>query len=95
MERIELLYEQALKTYRSDYELAQRYVTLARRIAMRARVRQPRYLKRVVCKHCKSLIVPGYNCRVRIRQRREPHVTIYCMVCKRFTRIPLRRRKVR
>jgi RNase P subunit RPR2 len=35
------------------------------------------------------------NCRVRIQQRREPHVVITCFNCGGYTRIPLRKREER
>ena len=43
-ERIEILFEQASKA--KNQALANRYVTLARKIQMKARIRMPRNLKR-------------------------------------------------
>ena len=93
LERIRILFRLARETIRSDKALAQRYVQIARRLAMAARVRLPREYRRMVCRHCKSFIVPGINCRVRIQQRREPHVVITCLECGSHTRIPLRKKK--
>jgi len=61
--------------------LAQRYVDIARKVAMAARIRLPKEYRRMVCRHCKSFILPGVNCRVRIKQRREPHVVVTCLNC--------------
>jgi len=92
-QRIQTLFRLANETFHEDPSLAQRYVDLARRIAMAARVRLPKEYRRQVCRHCKSFILPGVNCRVRTRQEREPHVVITCLNCGKKTRIPLRKRK--
>jgi ribonuclease P protein subunit RPR2 len=46
----------------------------------------------MICRHCKSFIYPGVNSRVRVQQRREPHMVITCLVCGKITRIPLKSR---
>jgi len=94
LERIHKLFKLARETIHKDKALAQRYVNIARRLAMAAKVRLPREYRRQVCRHCKSFILPGVNCRVRIQQRREPHVVITCLECGKHVRIPLRKRKV-
>ena len=94
LERIHILFKLARETIHKDKALAQRYVNIARRLAMAAKVRLPREYRRQVCRHCKSFILPGVNCRVRIQQRREPHVVITCLECGKHMRIPLRKRKV-
>lgn len=90
MQRIHTLFRLAKETYREDSTLAQRYVDIARKIAMAAKVRLPKEYRRQICRHCKSFILPGVNCRVRIKQRREPHVVITCLECGRHMRIPLK-----
>jgi len=92
-QRIHKLFHLAKETFKEDPLLAQRYVDMARRIAMAARIHLPTEYRRQICKHCKSFILPGVNCRVRIKQRREPHVVITCLNCGKQTRIPLKRRK--
>jgi len=94
LERIHKLFKLARETIHKDKALAQRYVNIARRLAMAAKVRLPREYRRQVCRHCKSFILPGVNCRVRIQQRREPHIVITCLECGKHMRIPLRKRKV-
>jgi len=88
--RIHTLFRLARSTIHEDSILAQRYVDTARRIAMAAKVRLPTEYRRQVCRHCKSFILPGVNCRVRIKQRREPHVVITCINCGKQMRIPLK-----
>jgi ribonuclease P protein subunit RPR2 len=92
VERIRILFRLAEEVFRDNPERAQRYIDLARRIAMRVRIHLPKDLRRRICRRCKGFLVPGVNCRVRIRQRREPHVTITCLRCGATMRIPLRRR---
>ena len=92
-QRIQILFRLANETCDEDQSLAQRYIYLARKIAMAARVRLPTEYRREVCRHCKSFMSPGINCRVRIRQEREPHVVITCLNCGKKMRIPLRKRK--
>ncbi|MEM0057464.1 MAG: ribonuclease P [Candidatus Bathyarchaeia archaeon] len=92
-QRIQTLFRLAIETHKEDPTLAQRYVDIARRVAMAAKVRLPTEYRRLVCRHCKSFILPGVTCRVRIKQRREPHVVITCLKCGGYMRIPLRRKR--
>jgi len=90
MQRIRTLFHLAKETIHEDPALAQRYVNIARKVAMAAKVRLPREYRRQVCRYCKSFILPGVNCRVRTKQRREPHLVITCLKCGKQTRIPLK-----
>ena len=90
LQRIQTLFRLAKEKIQEEPELAQRYVTIARRIAMRTKLRLPTEYRRMVCRHCKSFIYPSVNCRVRVQQRREPHMVITCQVCGKITRIPLK-----
>jgi len=92
-QRIQTLFRLANEAFDEDPLLAQRYVDLARRIAMGARVRLPKEYRRQVCRHCKSFILPGVSSRVRIRQKREPHVVITCLSCGKRMRILLRKKE--
>ncbi|HKZ94205.1 MAG TPA: ribonuclease P [Candidatus Bathyarchaeia archaeon] len=93
LQRIRTLFELAKENIRKEPELAQRYAQIARRIAMRTRVRLPVEYRRLVCRHCKSFIYPGVNSRVRVHPRREPHVAVTCLVCGKTTRVPSRSRE--
>jgi len=90
LQRIHTLFGLAKKNIRDEPALAQRYAEIARKIAMKTRLRLPIEYRRLVCKHCKSFIYPSVNCRVRIQQKREPHMVITCLVCGKHTRIPLK-----
>ena len=92
-QRIQILFEQAKKVGRSNPKLAMQYVLSARKIAMAAKVRMPIEFRRETCKECNSLFVQGVNCRVRIKQKREPHVVVTCLNCGNQTRIPLKEKQ--
>ena len=82
-ERIEELFKQARLMFKEDSKLSDRYVKLARRIAMKHKVRISYEFKRRICKNCHRYLVPGVNCRVRTTRG---HVTYYCLNCKHFMR---------
>ena len=86
-ERIKILFEEADKIFENSPKLANRYVELARKIAMKVNLRLPKQLKRKFCKHCYSYLKPGVNSRIRIHKNK---VIIYCKNCKKYTRIPLK-----
>ena len=92
-QRINILFEQANQVYKANPELSSRYLVMARKIAMAAKIRLPIDFRRRTCKNCNSLLMHGENCRVRVRQKREPHVVITCLKCGWQTRIPLRQKK--
>ena len=84
-ERIQVLFEQAKEMFKEDPMLSDRYVYLARKIAMKYKVKIPSRLKRKFCKHCYKFLVPSVNCRVRAQRGK---VVYYCLSCKKFTRFP-------
>lgn len=92
MERIRILFRLAKEAIHEDARLAQRYVEIAKRVAMRTRLHLPAEYRRLICRHCKSFIYPGVNCRVRIQQRREPHLVVTCLNCGKHMRMPLRKK---
>ncbi|MEA3515082.1 MAG: ribonuclease P protein component 4 [Nanoarchaeota archaeon] len=82
-ERITKLFARAEEVYKEHHELANRYVSLARKIQMKYRVRIPAELRKKFCKHCLHFLVPSKNCRVRLQKN---HIVYYCLDCKKFTR---------
>ncbi len=88
-ERIKTLFKEAEKAFSKNPALSHRYVQLARKIAMKVKSRIPKELKRKFCKHCHKFLMPGTNCRIRTR---EGKLIIYCLECKKYTRIPLKRK---
>jgi len=90
-ERIRILFNLAEKCHVSHPDHAQRYATLARKIASRNRIHIPRDLKHRICPACKGYLGAATS-HIRIRQTREPHIAVTCHHCGHITRIPLRRR---
>ena len=79
------LFALADSAYSQHPALAHDYVRKARRLAMRYRIRLGK-AKRRFCSHCYHYLMPGKNSRIRIQGGK---VVIYCLDCRRFTRIPL------
>ncbi|XHH08744.1 MAG: ribonuclease P protein component 4 [Candidatus Bathyarchaeia archaeon] len=94
-QRIDVLFGQAEAVRKSNPKLAAEYVKAAQKVAMSARFPLPSEYKRRVCKHCGALLVAGFNCRVRIQQKREPHLVVTCLNCGYNSRILLRKKKER
>ena len=87
-DRIKKLFELAkLRALSGDFYFANRYVFLARKVAMRYRLPLPKEFKRTFCKHCYFYLIPNSNCRIRIHRGK---IIIFCNNCKKFTRIPLK-----
>lgn len=80
-ERVEILFslaqEEAMK---GNKEWADRYVKLARRIAMRCNISISRKHKRKFCKYCYSYLFPD-RARVRTNPKKK-RVEIKCLNCK-------------
>jgi len=91
-QRIQILFEQAKKIGRGNPKLAAQYILSARRIAMAARIRLPLEFRRLTCKECNALFVHCINCRVRVKQKREPHIVVTCLNCGNQTRIMLKKK---
>lgn len=86
-ERIARLFSEAQAAFPAHPDLSDRYVEIARKIAMRQRVRIDRDFRRQFCRRCSSFLVPGKTSRVRVRGGR---VVVTCLVCKARRRYPLR-----
>ena len=87
-ERVDILLKLARDSVKSDPSLSKRYVELAQRIAMRSGVRLGPERKQFICKNCKSPLVPGVNCRVRVRTELGTHVVVTCLECGSTKRYP-------
>ncbi len=88
IERIKILYEQAKLEFHKHRERSNRYVYLAQKLGMRAKVSLPTNFKRQICKHCNKFIVVGFNARKRLRPKRLPHIVITCLECNNVMRYP-------
>ncbi len=81
--RIKLLFNEAKNVFNKDCKLADKYVKLARCIAMKYKIRLSSQLKKSICKHCHKYLVPSNNCRVRIHKHK---LIYYCLNCKHYMR---------
>ena len=78
-ERIDILVANALQE--RDGGLAGRQAKLAKKIAMRYRVRLPYDIRQLYCKKCKAFIVPGKTARVRVGRSKTKAVRVTCLKC--------------
>jgi ribonuclease P protein subunit RPR2 len=85
LSRVKKLFKEADSAFSENPSLSNRYVTLARKIAMKFKLKMPSELKKKYCKHCYKYLKPGENCRVRIRDNK---VIYYCQNCKKYSRFP-------
>ncbi|PWR70000.1 ribonuclease P protein component 4 [Methanospirillum lacunae] len=89
-ERIQILFTQASRFFPENPEWSNRCVALARRIAMKERIRMPHELRRQFCRSCYGFFVPGVTMQTRIHRSR---VVVTCMACGYRRRYPLYRNK--
>jgi len=89
-ERIKQLINLADRAFSKYPKRACHYIQLARKVAMKARVRIPSNLKKKFCKHCYRFLRPGFNCRVRTKNDK---VIYYCFNCKKYMRFPFLKEK--
>ncbi len=85
--RINFLFQEAKESFKQESKLSDKYIKIARKIAMKYKIRLPPQLKKKFCKNCLKYLVPGVNCRVRIHKHR---VIYYCMNCRHFMRHPVK-----
>lgn len=78
-ERVDFLIASALAE--KDPDIAGRQAVLAKKIAMRHRLRLPYHVRQLFCKSCKAFIVPGRTSRVRTGRSRTRAVRITCNKC--------------
>jgi ribonuclease P protein subunit RPR2 len=70
-------------TKKGEKDLARRYVYLARRVSMKHRERIRRERKFWMCR-CGAYLVPGINCRVRVKNN---WITLFCEECSSYKRV--------
>lgn len=81
LQRVEQLFREAEKRP----AMANRYVDLARKIAMKVEMPLPREYKRRFCKFCNTYFQSG-NFRVRVKDK---VIITYCLTCKRYNKVRL------
>ncbi|MBR9677957.1 MAG: ribonuclease P [Nanoarchaeota archaeon] len=90
VERMEILFELAKQTVKKDEEQAKKYVKIIKKINTKTKTRIPPKIKHFLCKKCDSVLIPGYNATVRMKQGRK---ITRCKECKEIKRQPYTREK--
>lgn len=91
LKRIHKLFELAyIKATIKNFELANRYTHIARKISMKYLIPIPDGYKRSYCKYCYNYLLPDINSRIRIKNGK---IIIYCKNCKKYSRIPFKSKK--
>jgi ribonuclease P protein subunit RPR2 len=85
-ERIDILFENAIQWADEDSERSRCCILIAKRIAMKQRIRIPKRYRRLFCAHCHTLLRPGKNSRIRIQHGR---VIMTCLLCGQRKRYPV------
>lgn len=70
-ERIDILFREAETIFSESPKLANRYIFIARKIAMKYNLKIPRELKRRFCHKCYSYLMPGENAKVRTNPKTQ------------------------
>jgi len=85
--RINYLFQLAKEHFKDNSKLSDKYMKIARRIAMKHKIRLSSLLKKQFCKNCHKYLVLGVNSRVRLHKSR---LIYYCMSCRHYTRQPVK-----
>jgi len=86
LERIEILFDNAEKTLKEDRPRSKKYVTTLRKISSHYKVTIPKKLKDRICTNCDVVLVPGFNCKVRVVSSHK-YVAYMCDSCSREVHI--------
>ena len=71
-------FDYLVKAARENKDLSERYTYIAKRILTSKKIKLPREEKFLICRSCNKLLIPGVNCRVRLKQG---FLTYKCLNC--------------
>ena len=80
-ERIEILYDAAVRVYPKDQELAKEYIKLLEEIGRHYKVRIPKATAAHICKKCNAPLIEGQNLEVRVLAGQNRRI-YRCKVCR-------------
>ncbi|MBW2988839.1 hypothetical protein KY358_00820 [Candidatus Woesearchaeota archaeon] len=83
----ELLKKSKMLYKEGDKRLSKTYSKKIRYLYMKHKIKLPRTIKRQLCRNCYGVLIPGLNCRTRTK---DGKLIIYCLDCKKYTRIVLK-----
>jgi ribonuclease P protein subunit RPR2 len=92
-ERINIIVTNALRSAGDNQNIANSQTQLAKRIAMRVRLRLGYEIRQLYCKKCKYFIIPGRNSRIRIGRSNVKALRITCLRCGHIYRKIIKRSK--
>ncbi len=70
-----------------EFIIARNKLNMLKRLALKTGVRLPRKYKRLICKKCGELLIPGRTARVRVKSKRQKHIVQTCLNCGYMKRI--------
>ncbi|MGC2571493.1 MAG: RNase P subunit [Candidatus Nitrosopolaris sp.] len=76
-----ILIANALNEARRNEKVAHQQAYLAKKIAMRLRLRLDYEIRHLFCKQCKQFIIPGKDSRIRIGRTKTKSLRITCLKC--------------
>jgi RNase P subunit RPR2 len=80
-ERIEILYDAAVRTFPKDKNLAREYIGILEEIGRHYKVRIPKEIAARICKKCSIPLIEGVNSQTRIIAR-DKRIIYRCLGCK-------------
>jgi len=90
LEHVREYLKQADVVFHENKARANRYVAMARKVAMKFKLKLPSALKKRFCKNCYHFLKPGENVRIRLTKQK---MVYYCLDCKHFMRFPYKGRR--
>lgn len=69
-----------------NVEMSRFYASTLKSTAQKLVFKLDPSIKRTICKHCHTLLIPGITARVRVRRRRERHIVVTCLECQTIKR---------
>ncbi len=81
LERMKILFENAVSNSRTYPKLAQRQADLARKISTKYRIKMPNEMRMSFCKKCKNFMVPGVSSRFRVGRSSQKSIRVTCSFC--------------
>ena len=80
-ERIEVLYEAAVRTYPKDKDLSKGYIKMLEEIGRHYKVKIPSEIAAHICKECSLPLIEGVNSQTRVIAK-EKRIIYRCVGCK-------------
>ena len=71
-------FDYLIKTARENNVFSERYSYIAKRLLMSKKIKLSKEEKFLICRSCNRLLIPGVNCRVRLKQG---FLTYKCLNC--------------